>query len=286
MRDRVVHHLVFRELYRIFNPTFIFHSYSSRLGKGAHLAVKNLSNILRSASHNYTKPTFALKCDVKQFFASVPHQKLLQIIQRKIKDSRFLWLVEQIITGFSSQPLSNDLDCHVVAEPAPSVAWGAPPRSDGIGLPIGNVTSQIFANIYLNELDQFIKHTLKVKCYFRYADDFVLLNDNQNILQQQLKIIDIFLRQELSLLLHPDKVSIKKYSEGVDFLGYVILPHHITLRTKTKRRMFKKLGEKKRLWQAGEITDESFNQSLQSYLGVLKHGNCFGLKQEIVSSCG
>ncbi|MFH1947071.1 MAG: reverse transcriptase domain-containing protein [Candidatus Magasanikbacteria bacterium] len=107
VRDRVVHHLVFIELYRIFNPTFIFHSYSSRIGKGTHLAVKNLSNILRSASHNYTKPSFALKCDIKKFFDSVSHQKLLQIIQRKIKDSQFLWMVEQIITGFSSQPLFN-----------------------------------------------------------------------------------------------------------------------------------------------------------------------------------
>ena len=107
VRDRVAHHLVFRELYKIFNPTFIFHSYSSRLGKGAHRAVKNLSNILRSVSHNYTKPTFALKCDIKQFFASVPHQKLLQIIQRKIKDSQLLWLVQEVVASFSSQPLLN-----------------------------------------------------------------------------------------------------------------------------------------------------------------------------------
>ena len=108
VKDRVVHHLVFRELYRIFNPTFIFHSYSSRLGKGAHLAVKNLSNVLRSASHNHTKPTFVLKCDIKQFFATVPHQKLLAIIQRKIKDSRILWLAEEIIAGFSSPSCLNN----------------------------------------------------------------------------------------------------------------------------------------------------------------------------------
>ena len=144
------------------------------------------------------------------------------------------------------------------------------------------MTPQIFANIYLNELDQFIKHTLKVKHYFRYADDFVLLNSNQNILRQQLKTIDIFLRHELSLVLHPDKVSIAKYNQGIDFLGYVILPHHIVLRTKTKRRMFKKLAEKKLLWQVSEITEESFNQSLQSYLGVLKHGDCFALKRELL----
>lgn len=108
VRDRVVHHLIFGELYEIFNPTFIFHSYSSRLGKGAHRAVKNLSEILRSVSHNHTKPTFALKCDIKQFFASVSHQKLLAIIQRKIKDRGILRLVEEIIVSFSSQSSINN----------------------------------------------------------------------------------------------------------------------------------------------------------------------------------
>ncbi|MBI5221884.1 MAG: Retron-type reverse transcriptase [Candidatus Magasanikbacteria bacterium] len=108
VRDRVVHHLVFRELYRSFNPTFIFHSYSSRIGRGAHLAVQNLSDALRAVSYNYTKPTFALKCDIKQFFATVSHQKLLATIQRKIKDSQLLWLVEEIIAGFSSPLCLNN----------------------------------------------------------------------------------------------------------------------------------------------------------------------------------
>jgi len=153
-----------------------------------------------------------------------------------------------------------------------------------VGLPIGNVTSQIFANIYLNELDQFIKHKLKVKHYFRYADDFVLFNSDQNLLYRQLEEISMFLTNELLLILHPDKVSIRKYNQGIDFLGYVILPHHIVLLTKTKKRMFKKIDEKRLLWQAGEITEESFDQSLQSYLGLLKHGNCFGLKQRILSN--
>ncbi|MBI4427270.1 MAG: RNA-directed DNA polymerase [Candidatus Magasanikbacteria bacterium] len=153
-------------------------------------------------------------------------------------------------------------------------------------MPIGNVTSQIFANIYLNELDQFIKHTLKVKHYFRYADDFVLLGDNKNVLQRQLNIIDNFIKQELSLVIHPNKVSIKKYTQGIDFLGYVVLPYHIVLRTKTRRRMFRKLTEKKRLWQMGEITDERFNQSLQSYLGMLKHCRGFGLAEKLRNETG
>jgi len=249
VKDRIVQHLIFKELYNIFDPTFIYHSYSSRLGKGTHLAVQNLAKATRTLSRNYTKPVFALKCDVKKFFASVSHQKLLGIIKRKIKNSQTSFLIEEIITSFPSG------------------------GGDKRGLPIGNVTSQIFANIYLNELDQFIKHKLKVKYYFRYADDFVLLSCNQNLLRQQLKEIALFLTNELSLVLHPEKVSIKKYNQGIDFLGYVILPHHIVLRTKTKKRMFKKIKEKKQLWLTGEMTAENYNQTLQSYLGLLKHCN-------------
>lgn len=155
--------------------------------------------------------------------------------------------------------------------------------NEPVGLPIGNVTSQIFANIYLNELDQFIKHTLKVRHYFRYADDFVLLSNDHGTSRAQLEKIDNFVQRELFLKLHPNKVSTSKFSEGVDFLGYVILPHHINLRTKTKRRMFKKLGEKQRLWEVGTLSTGSMNQSLQSYLGVLKHGNCYGLRREVLN---
>ncbi len=100
-----------------------------------------------------------------------------------------------------------------------------------------------------------------------------MLNRDQNLLHKQLREINLFLIDKLSLKLHPEKVSIKKYNQGIDFLGYVILPYYIVLRTKTKRRMFKKLAEKRRLWQAGDITKESFDQSLQSYLGILKHCN-------------
>lgn len=107
VRDRIVHHLIFRELYRLFDPTFIFHSYSSRLGKGTHFAVRNLSDSLRQVSRNYTTPAFALKCDIKQFFASISHQKLFSIIQKKIKNNQFLWLIKEVIESFSANLKSN-----------------------------------------------------------------------------------------------------------------------------------------------------------------------------------
>ena len=145
-------------------------------------------------------------------------------------------------------------------------------------MPIGNVTSQIFANIYLNELDQAIKHKLKVKYYFRYADDFVIIHESITYLKNALKDINIFLQNSLSLNLHPDKVSIRKFRQGVDFLGYVALPYYRILRTKTKKRMMKKLSAKRKLVDMGMVPEEKFQQSLKSYMGILKH--CRGYKIE------
>ena len=194
VRDRLVHHLVFRELYRIFNPIFIYHSYSSRLDKGTHLAVANLASTCRRLSHNYTRPIYALKCDVKKFFAGVSHQKLLAMIQNKIKDTRFFELVKEIVESFNSSPT-----CSLEA-----VGGGLK------GLPIGNVTSQIFANIYLNELDQFIKNQLKIKNYFRYADDFVILHPDRLLLEVWLDLINDFVQQKLGLELHVGAVDKNK----------------------------------------------------------------------------
>ena len=273
--DRLVHQLVFKELCRIFESNFICHSYSSRLSKGSHLAIGNLAKTLRKASRNYSLSTFALKCDVKKFFASVPHQKLLEIIKRKVSDKKFLWLIEEIISSFA---VPVDKFPQRERERERELKDNAIKHDLKRGLPIGNVTSQIFANIYLNELDQFIKHQLKIRHYFRYADDFIIVSDNHDYLRFVLEEIKDFLANKLLLELHPDKIEIRKFRQGVDFLGYVVLPHYIVLRTKTKRRMMKKLARKRKLLLTGELDAEKYRQSVQSYLGILKH--CRGYKLE------
>lgn len=149
------------------------------------------------------------------------------------------------------------------------------------GLPIGNLTSQIFANIYLNELDRFVKHELSVRHYFRYADDFVVVYDDYNYLADLAPVLQNFLDQELFLELHPDKVSIRKLRQGIDFLGYAILPHYVALRTKTKKRMFKKLFQKQALLQQGLLDGANFAQAIQSYLGLLGHCNAHDLSMAV-----
>lgn len=259
VRDRVLHHAIFRILYPIFDRGFIFDSYSCRIGKGTHRAVNRLEKFCRRLSKNNHKKVFALKCDIRKFFDSVDHDILLKLIKQRAKDDNALWLIERIVKSFKKEP--------------------------GKGLPLGNVTSQLFANIYLNELDQFIKHKLKIKCYLRYCDDFVILSEDKKRLASAAAIIDDFLERNLKLRLHSDKIEIRKHHQGIDFLGYVVLPHYRVLRTKTKKRILNKLAVRREKLQCGLVSEKSFNQGLQSYFGVLKHCKRHKIKKEIIKLC-
>lgn len=148
-------------------------------------------------------------------------------------------------------------------------------------MPIGNLTSQLFANVYLNGLDQFIKNELRVKYYIRYTDDFVIVADNMKYLHNLINPISVFLKHNLKLKLHPKKVVICKFEQGIDFLGYVVLPYHRVLRTKTKKRMFKKVKKRIDEFHNNAITQRTLEQSINSYLGVLSHADTYGLSEEL-----
>lgn len=243
VRDRVLHHAVFRILYPIFDSIFIYDSYSCRINKGTHRAVNRLNHFARKVSKNNTKICYILKLDIRRFFDSINQEILINLIKKRIKDKDAIWLIKKIIRSFPE------------------------------GLPLGNITSQLFANIYFNELDYYIKRNLRIKYYIRYCDDFIILDDNKEYLEELILQIDYFLKETLKLSLHPDKIIIKKYHQGIDFLGYVGFPHHRILRTKTKKRMFKRINQK--------IKEQSFNQTIQSYLGVLKHCNGYKLEKKL-----
>ncbi len=246
VRDRLVHRVIYRSLYWFFHQIFIPDSFSCRLGKGTHKAINRFRVFAYQVSQNHTRTIWVLKCDIKKFFASIDHEILLGLLKQRIPDSNIIWLLEQAIQSFHSTRV-------------------------GVGLPLGNVTSQLFVNIYLNEFDQFIKRELKVKHYLRYADDFVLLSDNRRWLENQLLLIDQFLAKRLKLTLHPDKISIQTVATGVDFLGWVNFPDHRVLRTVTKNRMFRNIRTKKEK-----------RETIESYLGLLNHGNSWKLKQQIL----
>ena len=253
IRDRVLHQAIFSKLYLIFDKYFIFDSYSSRDEKGTHAAVNRLSQFATKASKNNTRTCFVLKCDVKKFFDSVDREILLRLIEQRVGDENIVWLLQLIVKSFKK------------------------------GIPLGNVTSQIFANIYLNELDQFIKRTLKINYYIRYCDDFVILSENKKDLENLIPVINSFLQINLRLMLHPNKISIRKYHQGIDFLGYVNFPHHRVLRVKTGKRMFKKIESKIAELESGNIEEKSFNQTLWSYYGMLKHCDSYKLGERLVN---
>lgn len=234
VRDRVLYQAVYCSLYLLFDIGFIHDSYSSRNGKGTHRAVERFEIFSRKVTENHRKQGFALKCDIRKFFDSIDHGILLSLVAKKIFDPKLFELVQKIIVSFETAP--------------------------GKGLPLGNVTSQLFANVYLNELDQFSKHALKTKYYIRYCDDFVFLHNSRELLRVHISMIQKFLKDKLSLELHPQKVEIRNLGSGVDFLGYVSLPRYRVLRTKTKHRLLTRVEPK----------------SLASYLGILSH--CRGEK--------
>ncbi len=255
VRDRILHHAIVRVIEPLFEKTFIFDSYSSRKGKGTHRAVIQLRTFAKTLSVNHTKTVWALQCDIRKFFDSVDHDNLHTFLQERIDDKKLLSLLGHIIASIETRP--------------------------GKGVPLGNLTSQLFSNVYLNPLDQFIKQTLGVEYYIRYADDFVILSTDSIYLQNLIKPINQFLKEKLTLSLHEKKLSIRKWHQGLDFLGYVSFPHHTILRTKTKKRMLRKIRKRCLEYKNGEIDENSFNHSMQSYRGMLTHCRGRGIEQQI-----
>ncbi len=241
VRDRLLHHAIYRHLYPFFDHKFIYHSYSCRRNKGTHKALTAFTKMASKVSANDTKICWVLKCDIKKFFASIDHQILLGILHKHISDNDIHWLLGQVVNSFQTCPAK--------------------------GLPLGNLTSQLLVNVYMNEFDQFTKHTIKAKYYIRYADDFVVLSQDKNYLLDTLQSMRTFLSDRLALQLHPKKVSVETLSSGVDFLGWVHFSHHWVLRTSTKRRVKK-----------GMSGQDQQSPAVQSYLGLLKHGNTYELK--------
>jgi RNA-directed DNA polymerase len=245
VRDRLLHHAVYRILYPFFDKLFIADSFSCRGEKGPHKAINRFRSFSHIISKNNTRTCWVLKCDIKKFFASVDQQILIKILEKNIEDKYIINILKETIFSFYS-------------------------TKQGIGLPLGNLTSQLFANIYMNEFDQFMKHRLKIKYYIRYSDDFVILSEDKAYLENKIPTIKDFLQNELKLTLHPDKIFIETFYSGVDFLGWVNFLDHRVLRNKTKKRMMRMLENK------------HSKESLFSYLGLLSHGNTDKIKNKIL----
>lgn len=238
--DRIVQHAIMNVLEPIWDSRFIADSYACRIGKGIHAGSLRTMEFVR-------KYRYVLKCDIAKFYPSIDHDVLYGIVQRKIKCADTLWLLKDII-------------------------YSAP---GGKNAPIGNYTSQWFCNLYLNELDQLVKHQFKVKGYLRYCDDFCLFSDDKKQLRQLAEDLRVFLAERLKLTF--SKCELFPVSQGVDFLGYRHFRNYILVRKSTATRVRRRLANLPRQLAAGEITEEQYRSSIASTRGWLKWANTHNL---------
>lgn len=248
--DRVIQHMIVNFIEPIFEKRFLFHSYACRKGKGVHEASKTLSKWLYELEVVQGKKIYAIKGDIHHYFQSVSHDILKAEIRRYISDKALLKILDRII------------DHNGIFPP-------------GVGIPVGNLTSQLFANVYLNKLDQFVKHELKVKYYVRYMDDFIILSEDPAELRHLLAIIEEFLSRELRLELNP-KTTILAAKNGINFVGYIHYKDHKKIRKDARRRLTKLL----KAFETREVEQEYFDRSIESRFGHMEHADTYNYIRE------
>lgn len=252
--DRVVQHAINNVLEPIFNQRFIFHSYACRKTKGMHAASDTLQEWLYEwQKFHPDQPLYAIKADIHHYFQSINHDVLKAEIRKVIKDAGALILIDKIINHNGQMP-------------------------DGVGIPVGNLTSQLFANIYLNKLDQYIKHTLGAKHYMRYMDDFILLSPDKEQLRRWLADIERFLQDELKLELNP-KTTILAAKNGIDFAGYKHRATHRKVRPDSVKRIKKTIKK----YESGKITKEQLQKSIASWTGHAGHADSYNLQKKVIA---
>lgn len=255
-RDRVVHHAICNIIEPLFEKVFISDSYANRKGKGTHKAIQKFDDYKRKVSKNNTFPCFVLKADIKHYFDSVNHKTLVEIINKKFRDKKLTWLIKIILSNHKTKLPSK-------------------------GMPLGNLTSQFFANVYLNELDNFVKHTLKAEHYIRYVDDFVIMHCSAEQLEEYKEKINCFLNERLALQLHPDKSKIRTLHAGTNFLGLRIFSNHKLLKKSNIRKFKNKLSRIHGQYAEKEIAYDDVYAFLEGWLTYAKNANSYNLRKKI-----
>ena len=264
--DRVIHHALMNIIEPILCKSFIFDSYACVKGKGTHAAVKRYKKFMKNN-------TYVLKCDIKKYFHNINHEILFNQIQNKIKCKETLWLIKTIIDSrfdqsfiqyFKNDNLFTDIN-------------------QKKGIPIGNLTSQIFANVYLNDLDHYVKEQLKYKFYIRYCDDFVLFgNFKKDLFTAKIKIQKYLDKYRLQL--HENKSRVYNINDGVDFLGFRIFKNYSKVRKNIVHRFRKKLKKLQTKYKKDKIEIREISQVVKSFIGHAKHANSYRLREEILSN--
>lgn len=265
-RDRVVHHAVMQMIEPTLDRTFISDSYACRKGKGVHAAVDRY----QAWAQTYR---YVLKMDIQQYFPSIDHDLLKEKLRRRIVDARVLDLLDRII---ASSPQNATAPQYFAGDDLLT------PLDRRTGIPIGNLTSQFFANLYLDDFDQHVKHVLKVRPYLRYVDDMVVLDhDKPRLAEMRAAVRDRLATDRLCL--HPRKDHVSPVADGLNILGYVVYPAHRRLRSDNGHRFVRKLHKMVKAYQVGRLEWATVMASTQSWIGHAQHADTEGLCRAIFS---
>ena len=256
-RDRVVHHALVNIIEPLFDKCFIYDSYANRKGRGTLKAIERFEFFSRKVSGNYTKTAYVLKADIRHYFETVDHTVLTKLLKNKIEDDKIMFLITKILRNYMTKEKNK-------------------------GMPLGNLTSQFFANVYLNELDQFVKHVLKAKYYIRYVDDFVIVHNSFDVLNNFKQKINDFLAEQLTLELHSDKSKILPIRNGVEFLGLRVFAHYRLLKLRNLKKFQRKLIHLKGLYRQKQINYDSAFDFMEGWLAYARQANTYTLRKKFV----
>jgi RNA-directed DNA polymerase len=289
-RDRIVHHWLIAKLNPLFEKHFIYDSYACRIGKGTHLGIKRVASFIKYASKKYTQDCYILKLDILGYFMHINRNILFEKLQLFI-DYNYKFDDRDLIISLSRKIIYNEPTKNCIIKGKKS-NWDDLPKNKSLfhspldcGLPIGNLTSQVFANFYMNHFDQYFKNELKVGLYGRYVDDFVIIHPDKEYLKSLIPILSNFLLSTLQLTLHPKKIYLQHYSKGVKFLGTVIKPNRIYIANRTKGNFYKAIQKHNEVVRISKPTKAeliSFLSSMNSYLGIMKHYKTYKLRKRML----
>ncbi|NQV88239.1 MAG: hypothetical protein HQ402_01615, partial [Parcubacteria group bacterium] len=289
-RDRIVHHWLIAKLNPFFEKEFINDSYACRVGKGTHFGIKRVASFIKYASKKYTKDCYILKLDILGYFMHINRNILFEKLQLFIHQF-YKFEDKVLVINLCQKIIYNDPTQNCIIK-GKKTNWEDLPKNKSLfhsppncGLPIGNLTSQVFANFYMNHFDQYLKKELKVALCGRYVDDFVIIHSNKEYLKLLIPQLSNFLLSTLKLTLHPKKQYLQHYTKGVKFLGAIIKPNRIYIANRIKGNFYNAIQKHNNIVQLDKPTKtemSSFLSSMNSYLGIMKHYKTYKLRRNMI----
>ncbi len=306
-RDRVIHHLIYNYINPLIERQFIPDSYSCRKGKGTLFGIRQLESFLYTCSEGYTQDCYVLKIDIQGYFMNINRDLLHKQLEEMVLPHRYCYCDESEILKWDDcfdfdlvfylirKVLFNDPTKNCIIR-SKSSEWEGLPKNkslfhspEGCGLPIGNLTSQLFSNIYLCGFDHYVKEVLNMSFYGRYVDDCIFVHKDKAVLHEILQQVRAYLRENCALDIHPNKIYLQHYTKGVLFLGAYVKPYRTYVRNRTKGKFDRCVNHWEHRLQHNPATKEDLAKmraSINSYLGILKHHKTYRLRRKVLLDGG